>query len=173
DVAIPNITVDLPSWVNGNIANHVPLLSQEKAYFTQYGGAAAKATYGDRGLLVVKTSAPLRHLHSPEECLRGLGFSVQYKGVRHATMPTAIYKATAPDGAAYRVAVSFVSSKGHSTSNVSEAVWNWMQQGGIWYALQRISPWNLEDTENNNWDNAIMAAMDISSSSPFIQSIEF
>jgi hypothetical protein len=66
-----------------------------------------------------------------------------------------------------------VSSKGHSTSNVSEAVWNWMQQGGIWYALKRISPWNLEDTENNNWDNAIMAAMDISSSSPFIQSIEF
>ena len=173
DVAIPNITVDLPSWINGNIANHVPLLSQEKAYFTQYGGAAAKATYGDRGLLVVKTSAPLRHLHSPEECLRGLGFSVQYKGVSHATLPTAIYKATTPDGATYRVAVSFLSSDGHSTSNVSEAVWNWMQQGGIWYALQRISPWNLEDTENNNWDNAIMAAVDISSSSPFTQPFKF
>jgi hypothetical protein len=52
-------------------------------------------------------------------------------------------------------------------------VWNWMQQGGIWYALQRISPWSLEDTENNNWDNAIMAAMDISSSSPFIQPAKF
>ena len=173
DVAIPNITVELPPWINGNTAIHVSLLSQEKAYFTQYGGAAAKAIYGDHGLLVVKTSAPLRHLHSPEECLRGLGFNVQYKGVSHATLPTAIYKATAPDGATYRVAVSFVSSKGHTTSNVSEAVWNWMQQGGIWYALQRISPWNLEDTENNNWDKAIMAAMDISSSSPFIQSVKF
>ena len=174
DVARQNITVDLPSWINGNKATHVPLLSQEKAYFTQYGGAAAKAIYGDHGLLIVKTSAPLRHLHSPEECLRGLGFNVQYKGVSHATLPTALYKAIAPDGATYRVAVSFVSSEGHITSNVSEAVWRWMQQsGGMWYALQRISPWNLEDTENNNWDNAIMAAMDISGSSPFIQPVKF
>ena len=174
DVARPNITVDLPSWIHGNTAIHVPLLPQEKAYFTQYGGAAAKAIYGEHGLLIVKTSAPLRHLHSPDECLRGLGFNVQYKGVSHKTLPTAIYKAIAPDGASYRVAVSFISSEGHTTSNVSEAVWNWMQQpGGMWYALQRISPWNLGDSENNHWDNAIMAAMDISSPSSSIQPVKF
>ena len=174
DVARPNITVDLPSWIHGDTAIQVPLLPQEKAYFTQYGGAAAKAIYGEHGLLIVKTSAPLRHLHSPDECLRGLGFNVQYKGVSHKTLPTAIYKAIAPDGASYRVAVSFISSEGHTTSNVSEAVWNWMQQpGGMWYALQRISPWNLGDSENNHWDNAIMAAMDISSPSSSIQPVKF
>ena len=174
DIAKPNIKVDLPSWIHGNIATPVPLLPKEKAYFTQYGGAAAKAVYGEHGLLIVKTSAPLRHLHSPDECLRGLGFDVQYKGVNHKTLPTAIYKATAPDGASYRVAVSFISSQGHTVSNVSEAVWHWMQQpGGIWYALQRSSPWNLEDVENNHWDHAVMAAMDIRTTHRPIQPIKF
>ena len=30
DVAIPNITVELPPWINGNTAIHVGLLSQER-----------------------------------------------------------------------------------------------------------------------------------------------
>ena len=169
DVAKPNIKVNLPSWIHGNIATPVSLFPKEKAYFIKYGGAAAKAIYGEHGLLIVKTSAPLRHLHSPEECLRGLGFDVQYKGVSHKILPTAIYKATASDGASYRVAVSFVSSHGHVVSNVSEAVWNWMQQPeGTWYALQRISPWDLEDIESNQWDHAVKAAMDIRANQPLI-----
>jgi len=169
DVAKPNIKVNLPSWIHGNIATPVSLFPKEKAYFIKYGGAAAKAIYGEHGLLIVKTSAPLRHLHSPEECLRGLGFDVQYKGVSHKILPTAIYKATASDGASYRVAVSFVSSHGHVVSNVSEAVWHWMQNpGGTWSALQRISPWNLDDDENNRWDLAVMAAMDIRTNQPLI-----
>ena len=162
DVAKPNIKINLPLWIHGNIATPVPLLPKEKTYFMKYGGAAAKAIYGEHGLLIVKTSAPLRHLHSPEACLRGLGFKVQYKGVSHKILPTAIYKATAPDGTSFRVAVSFVSNQGHVVSNVSEAVWKWMQQpGGTWSAIQRISPWNLEEVENNQWDHAVKAAMDI------------
>ena len=87
----------------------------------------------------------------------------------HKTLPTAIYKATAPDGTSYRVAVSFVSNHGHVASNVSEAVWHWMQNpGGTWSALQRISPWNLNDDENNRWDLAVMAAMDIRTNQPLI-----
>ncbi|HIC59964.1 MAG TPA: exosortase T, partial [Rhodospirillales bacterium] len=136
DVAKPNLKVVLPSYIHGNIATPVPLFPKEQAYFTKYGGAAAKAVYGEYGLLIVKTSAPLRHLHSPDDCLRGLGFDVEYIGVSHQNLPTAIYKATASDGASYRVAVSFVSSHGHIASNVSEAVWQWMQHpGGIWYTL--------------------------------------
>ena len=162
DVAKPNIKINLPLWIHGNIATPVPLLPKEKTYFMKYGGAAAKAIYGKHGLLIVKTSAPLRHLHSPEACLRGLGFKVQYKGVSHKILPTAIYKATAPDGTSYRVAVSFVSNQGHVVSNVSEAVWKWMQHPGItWSAIQRISPWNLEEVESNQWDHAVKAAMDI------------
>jgi hypothetical protein len=89
--------------------------------------------------------------------------------VSHKTLPTAIYKATASDGASYRVAVSFVSNHGNVASNVSEAVWHWMQNpGGTWSALQRISPWNLDDDENNRWDLAVMAAMDIRTNQPLI-----
>ena len=162
DVAKPNIKINLPLWIHGSIATPVPLLPKEKTYFMKYGGAAAKAIYGEHGLLIVKTSAPLRHLHSPEACLRGLGFKVQYKGVSHKILPTAIYKATAPDGTSFRVAVSFVSNQGHVVSNVSEAVWKWMQHpGGTWSAIQRISPWNLEEVESNQWDHAVKAAMDI------------
>ena len=169
DIAKPNITVNLPAWIHGNIATPIPLFPKEKSYFTKYGGAAAKALYGENGLLIVKTSAPLRHLHSPEECLRGLGFIVEYKGVSHKTIPTAIYKAIAVNGSSYRVAVSFISSQGHITSNVSEAVWYWMQQpGGIWYSLQRISPWNPNNFENSNWDHAVIASMDIPTTKPFI-----
>ena len=174
DISKPNIKINLPSWIHGNIATPVPLFPKEKAYFTQYGGAAAKAMYGENGLLIVKTSAPLRHLHSPEECLRGLGFDVEYKGVSHKILPTAIYKTTASDGTSYRVAVSFVSSHGHIATNVSEAVWHWMQNpGGIWYTLQRISPWNPESLENNHWDHAVMAAMDIRKTQPLIQPTKF
>ena len=92
----------------------------------------------------------------------------------HKTLPTAIYKTTATDGTSYRVAVSFVSSHGHIATNVSEAVWHWMQNpGGIWYTLQRISPWNPESLENNHWDHAVMAAMDIRKTQPLIQPTKF
>ena len=84
------------------------------------------------------------------------------------------YKTTATDGTSYRVAVSFVSSHGHIATNVSEAVWHWMQNpGGIWYTLQRISPWNPESLENNHWDHAVMAAMDIRKTQPLIQPTKF
>ena len=77
----------------GMNARPVPLLAKEKAYFLKYGGSAQKASYGPHQLLVVRTSAPLRHLHAPDECLRGLGMKVQYLGVRHSPVPSAIYRA--------------------------------------------------------------------------------
>ena len=47
------------------------------------------------------------------------------------------------------------------------------QPGGIWYTLQRISPWNPESLENNHWDHAVIAAMDISKTQPLIQPTKF
>ena len=47
------------------------------------------------------------------------------------------------------------------------------QPGSIWYTLQRISPWNLEDVENERWDHAVMTAMDIRIPNPPIQPIKF
>ena len=101
-------------------------------------------------------------------------FDVQYKGISYETIPTALYKATTPDGFNLRVSVSFISDKGDVTNNVSEAIWKWVQRpGSEWYALQRISPWNLNDVENNRWERAVIAAMDISSTHPIVQPIKF
>ena len=139
-----------------------PLLMKERAYFTQYGGAAAKAMYGDNGLLLIQTSSPLRHLHSPDECLRGLGFEVRHVGISYDMIPTAVYKATTAEGQSFRIAVSFISDQGHITSNVSEAVWRWMQDPEtVWSAVQRISPWEQDTLITRRWDRAVLTALDI------------
>lgn len=162
DVVRRDLAVELPDRLVGYRARPVALLPREKAYFVQYGGAAAKAAYGPYGLLVVRTSAPLRHLHSPDDCLRGLGFDVKYLGLAHAPVPTAIYRARAPSGDAYRIQVSFVSDKGHVTSNVAEAVWRWLQSpGGAWSMVQRITPLDVSDTARTAWDRAVFAALDL------------
>jgi exosortase/archaeosortase family protein len=162
DVARPNIKISLPLVIDNHEGIPSPLLPKEKAYFTQYGGSAAKASYGNNGLLMIQTSSPLRHLHSPDECLRGLGFKVQHVGISYDTIPTAVYKATTAEGQSYRIAVSFISDRGHLTSNVSEAVWRWVQEPGtVWSAVQRISPWEQDASITRRWDRAVLAALDI------------
>ena len=162
DVSRPGIKVSLPMIINNHEAIPSALLQKERAYFIQYGGAAAKASYGSNGLLLVQTSSPLRHLHSPDECLRGLGFEVQHVGISYETIPTAVYKATTTDGQSYRIAVSFLSDQDHRTSNVSEAVWRWMQNpNSVWSSIQRISPWEQDATQTRKWDLAVLAALDI------------
>ncbi|MDH3257087.1 MAG: exosortase T [Nitrospinota bacterium] len=162
DVARPDIKIDLPLMIDNHEGIPSPLLPKEKAYFTQYGGAAAKASYGNNGLLLIQTSSPLRHLHSPDECLRGLGFEVRHVGISYDTIPTAVYKATTAEGQSYRVAVSFTSDRGDITSNVSEAVWRWMQKtGSVWSAIQRISPWEQDASITRRWDRAVLAALDL------------
>ncbi len=162
DVARPDIKISLPMMIDNHEGILSPLLPKERVYFTQYGGAAAKASYGDNGLLLIQTSSPLRHLHSPDECLRGLGFEVQHVGISYDTIPTAVYKATTAEGQSFRVAVSFISDQGHITSNVSEAVWRWVQEpGSVWSAIQRISPWEQDASITRRWDQAVLAALDI------------
>ena len=101
-------------------------------------------------------------MHTPDDCLRGLGFDVQYQGVHYQPLPTAIYIATAKNGAQWRVAVSFYSDSGQFTTNVSEVVWRWLQQPhSTWYALQRITPLYTSETKAKEWDNALFAALDL------------
>lgn len=128
DVSRRDMPLELPMIIDGAFAEEIPLLQKEETYFTKFGGSAKKALYGDMSLMIVKTSAPLRHLHAPDDCLRGLGMDVEYRGVDYASIPTAIYKATDTDGNVFRVAVTFVSSqKQYMTTNVSEAVYRWLQ----------------------------------------------
>lgn len=163
DVAKRNPAIDMPIQVNGVRGQPLHLLQAEKAYFTQYGGAAAKASFGENNLLVVRTSAPLRHLHAPEDCLRGLGFDVAYLGTIYDSVPTAAYDATAPSGETYRIRVSFVADDGTVTANISHAIWHWLQHPDTtWTAIQRIGPADQPSADRQAFDNAIVASFDLS-----------
>ncbi len=155
----------LPLMLQGEYAEEQPLLPQEQDYFMQYGGSAKKARYGNAHLMVVQTTSPLRHLHSPAACLRGQGFEVRYLGMRYAPYPSALYRAISPTGEAYQIAASFVADDGFITSNVSEAVWHWLQYPqSHWQAIQRI----ISESETNKmtdylaFDRAVQAAFDLS-----------
>jgi len=165
DVSKKNIDIDLPEYMNGEKANHIALEQIEQQYFTQYGGAAAKANYGSHNIMMVRTSSPLRHLHAPDECLRGLGFDVQYMGVNYNIIPSSIYKAVDKNGVSWRVVVSFISDDGKATSNISEAIWHWLNnRNSVWTTVQRISPWDLHEAENRKIDMELMAYLDIDNS---------
>ncbi|MGB1561840.1 MAG: exosortase T [Sinimarinibacterium flocculans] len=137
----------------------------EREYFARYGGGAAKASYGPFGLLLVSTRAPLRHLHAPDECLRGSGYRVDYLGLEHAGLPSALYRATDAGGRSWRVAVSYVSDRGEHAASVGEAVWRWLRAPeATWTMVQRIAPWpGAEDPERRDWESALLRALDLPS----------
>ena len=112
---------------------------------------------------LVQTTSPLRHLHSPEDCLRGLGYDVTFLGTRFAPVPTAIYRAEDAEGRSWKVAVTFVASTGFSTSNIAEAIWYWLKRPDTsWQSVQRITPWVLDDTTRTQFELAAIAALDLS-----------
>lgn len=167
DVTRASLTISAPARIGAFSATPVALSDREQAYFTQYGGGAVKAGYGPYALLLTRTSAPLRHLHAPDECLRGLGFKVEYLGARFAPLPTASYRATAPDGHVYRIEVTFVSNKGRAAASVAEAVWVWLaDRSTLWGAVERISPENISPDSRAAFDAGVIAALDLPHASP-------
>jgi len=164
DVSDDSTALNLPAYLQGHYGQAVNLSQSEQDYFTQFGGTALKVRYGDNSAMLIRTNSPLRHLHAPEECLRGLGFTVQYEGIQYQPLPTAIYSATAPNGEKWRIAVTFYSEQGQFSTNISEVVWRWLQQPHItWYALQRITPENTPFADAQHWDTALFAALDLTS----------
>ncbi len=162
DVAQRDVGVSLPIVLAGYAQEPVPLDPREQAFFTQFGGSAAKGQYGPHGLMLVRTTSPLRHLHTPDDCLRGLGFRVAYLGTEFSPTPTAVYRATAPDGARYRIDVSFVSDRGEVTGNVATAVWRWLNGAArAWTAVQRISPEEMPEPQHAQWTAAVVAALEL------------
>ena len=165
DVGPPARPPALPARLLGAPATPMPLTEMERAYYAQYGGNAARAAYGPHALLLTETGSPLRHLHTPDECLRGAGFEVAYLGLRFAPVPTAAWRAEAPDGRAYRVESTFVSSRGHVTASVAESVWLWLRDPTTrWSAVQRVTPWGAPDWDRAGFDAAVFAALDIETS---------
>lgn len=155
---------EMPAQIHGIRAQDVPLTPLEATYFETYGGEAQKAQFGPLGLNVVSTRAPLRHLHAPEICLRGLGYKVRFLGTRYNGVPSAYYQAIGPDGDQWRVVVSYVSQSGQVTPSVGEAIWRWMNgSGGTWSSVQRITPWTLDPKLGAELDAAALASLDIQS----------
>lgn len=167
DVARPLPAPELPGYITVYAAQPGALTQQEQAYFTRYGGGAARAAYGPHGLLVVSTTAPLRHLHSPDECLSGAGHAVRYLGQTGGPIPSAVYRSTDPQGRVWRVAVTYVSERGERTTHVAEAVWRWLQAPGTsWRMIQRIAPWDLPADAVEHFDIAVWRALDLPLLSP-------
>ena len=162
DVARPLPAPELPAHLATFTAQPGVLTAQEQSYFTRYGGGAARSAYGLYGLLVVSTTAPLRHLHSPEECLAGAGHTVRYLGQTGGPMPSAIYRSIDPQGRSWRIAVSYVSERGELTTHVAEAVWRWLQAPGTtWRMIQRITPWESPVMATEAFDVAVWLALDL------------
>jgi exosortase/archaeosortase family protein len=162
DVAQRSLPPELPLTLAGHVRQPVPLDPHEQAFFTQYGGAAIKGQYGPHGLMLVRTTSPLRHLHTPDDCLRGLGFRVAYLGTEFSPAPTAVYRAVAPGGARYRIDVSFVSDRGEITGNVATAAWRWINgEARAWTAVQRISPEAMPEPQRAQWGAAVTAALEL------------
>lgn len=167
DVSEIDRPADLPTQLNGINGQALPLTHQEQAYFAQYGGRAFKKRYGEHGILLVQTRSPLRHLHAPDECLRGLGFKVAYMGSQNRILPTSVYTAIAPNGQKWRVAVTFYSNRSRVTGNLSEAIWLWLQEPKTtWHAVQRISPLGIPDASVRQFESAVFAALDLHSTTP-------
>ena len=108
------------------------------------------------------TTAPLRHLHSPEECLAGAGHAVRYLGQTSGPIPSAVYRSTDPQGRVWRIAVSYVSERGELTTHVAEAVWRWLQAPGVsWRMIERIAPWDSPAAATALFDAAVWRALDL------------
>lgn len=152
----------LPAFINNEPGRELMLSAQEKAYFTRYGGQVTKKAYGSFSITAVRTSTPLRHLHNPVDCLRGLGFQTHYRGVKKSPLPSSVYEAVSPEGKRWQVAFSFVSSQGHMTANVSQVVWTWLQHPDThWTLVERISPMSMTTGENREWEASVVAALEL------------
>ncbi|MEM7499366.1 MAG: exosortase T [Pseudomonadota bacterium] len=154
--------IALPSRLAGHVAADWGLSAREAAYYERFGGGAASAQYGPMALTVVESSAPLRHLHAPEECLAGLGFEVRLLSTEREGLATAHYRATSPDGQVWHVAASFVAEDGTSVPGIGEAAWAWLTgTPQRWRMIRRITPWGLSAGERAGLEAAARAALDL------------
>lgn len=158
--AYPELTA--PSSLGGVAGVALPLSDAEHAAYAAAGGSAMRIQYDDLTLLMIKTSAPLRHLHEPFECLRALGVQTQRVGVSYDGVPSAIYRVTTEDAAEWRIAVTYISDSGHLATSVGEVVWQWLHSPGeSWTAYQRVTGWDSADALA--WDAHVAAAFEFPS----------
>lgn len=149
----------LPAHLGGFARTPAPLGAMESAYFERYGARAARGTYGPHGLYVVRTNAPLRHLHAPEICLRGMGHRVEFIGTAFDGVPRSRFRSTDRAGNSYRVEVSYLSASGTVASSIAEVIWRWVQAPREhWTMIQRITP---EHVPQQDFEHAVQRAFNL------------
>ena len=155
DASPPLQTPVLPVVAADFFAEPQALSDQEESYFAQYGGGASKASFGPYGLLLVRTSSPLRHLHDPTVCWKGLGYQVSLHSTDHVENAV-IYQASR-DEERYWLKIRYRADDGRSANSVSEAVWHWMRQPDIpWTMVQQVIPVEMLGTpQTQAWDQAV------------------
>lgn len=170
DISRPVPAAPLPTALLDAPRVDLPTTDTERAYYTRYGGGLAKAAYGPHTALIVRTTAPLRHLHGPDTCLLGAGHTVERLGIRADAIPTVVWRSTDPDGYAWRVEASFVPDDGPAARDLSEVVWRWLgdvtagRTPPTWALVERITPWDLCEARPDrcaDFDDALFGALDI------------
>ena len=151
----------LPTALHSHSIETHPLSAKEQQYFEAFGGVARKASYGAMGVTIVRTTSPLRHLHSPQECLKGLGFDVTFKGTSTGSWPSSIYTATDTAGQ-WIVAVTFAANDGFVTANIAQVIWHWLKNPNlVWSSYQRITPHNFDPSQRHQLEASLMASLDV------------
>lgn len=165
DISGTVVQPDLPAYLFGSVKTPIPLLEKEKLYFETFGGQSAKARYGAFGVLQTRTTSPLRHLHAPDECLRGLGMDVAFLGTRFTPVRSALYQVEDPDGQRWHVSNFFVAPDGTVTASVAEAIWLWIGgMRGPWLGVQISSPAAMPQAQARAFETALIRALEIKSS---------
>ncbi|MBT3222864.1 MAG: hypothetical protein HN348_27625 [Proteobacteria bacterium] len=163
DVSAPIKDQVLPANLGHTPGSTIVLTTEEEAYFNLYGGSVEKRSYGAHSAMLIRTTQPVRHLHSPANCLRGSGHEVTRLGIRPDELPTTVWRTIDPDGMAWRVETSLLSAHGRTAETVSEVVWHWMAEPETWMLLERISPWTTCEQNPSmctDFDAALLAAID-------------
>ena len=148
-----------PAFLGGYPRRAEDLGQLEQRYFQRYGASASRSVYGPHGLYLVRTAAPLRHLHAPEICLRGLGHRVRFLGTRYDGVPSSVFESIDQDGHRYLVSVSYRSAQGAVASSIAEVIWRWARAPQVpWTMIQRISP---ADLDASHFEGAVQRAFNL------------
>lgn len=170
DVSTMGQEPGLPMSLGALYSRPLPLSAEETQYFQRYGGLVEKRAYegpnGERFVaLLVRSSAPLRHLHDPEVCLRGAGHAVQKLGVRTDPVLTAVWHSRDPQDQQWRIEASFISATGEQAGTGSEVAWRWLSQPTVpWMLLERITPFETCEADPaacEAFEDALFRALDV------------
>ncbi|MFO1371463.1 MAG: hypothetical protein U1F42_03400 [Candidatus Competibacteraceae bacterium] len=104
----------------------------------------------------------MRHLQSPEECLASEGYKVRYLGQTVGPVPSAIYRATDPQGEEWRVAVNYISARREFTNSCCpRGVVVAMGALKRLSMIERITPWELPEDAAEDFDITVWRTLNL------------